>query len=101
MLRTKHKFVSALGTTLLILVASISLQARNASGKIVFTSNRTGSWQVYSMNPDGNDVIQITNLASGDDQLFPASPLMEGISHFLTTQVKDQISMSSMSMALA
>lgn len=72
MLRTKHKFVSALGTSLLILVASISLQARNASGKIVFTSNRTGSWQVYSMNPDGNDVIQITNLAPGDDQLFPS-----------------------------
>ena len=32
------------------------------NGRIVFASNRTGEWQLHSINPDGSDVRQITQL---------------------------------------
>jgi Tol biopolymer transport system component len=32
------------------------------NGKIVFSSNTNGSWQLYTINPDGTDMVQITNL---------------------------------------
>jgi len=42
-------------------------------GKIVFVSDRTGSWQIYTMNPDGTDQFQVTNLAPTDlDGLAPS-----------------------------
>lgn len=45
--------------------------ASGSDGKIVFTSDRTGSWQIYTMNPDGSDVFQVTNLPpTDDDEIF-------------------------------
>ena len=32
------------------------------NGRIVFASNRTGEWQLHSINPDGSDVRRITQL---------------------------------------
>lgn len=32
------------------------------NGKIVFASNQSGSFEIYSMNPDGSGVAQLTNL---------------------------------------
>jgi Tol biopolymer transport system component len=32
------------------------------NGKIVFVANPGGSWQLYTINPDGSDMTQITNL---------------------------------------
>src|SRR5262245_5785604 len=37
------------------------------SKRIVFVSNRTGSSQIWSMNPDGSDPKQITALATDAD----------------------------------
>jgi Tol biopolymer transport system component len=31
------------------------------NGKIVFVGNQSGTWQLYTINPDGSDMIQITN----------------------------------------
>ena len=36
-------------------------------GKILFRSDRSGSWQIYTMNPDGSDQTQVTNPAPNDD----------------------------------
>lgn len=59
-----------------IAVACTALPASAASGeqgKIAFASDRSGSWQVYIMNPDGSDISQLTNLPpTGDDGLFPS-----------------------------
>jgi Tol biopolymer transport system component len=41
--------------------------ASTRDGRIVFTSDRGGSWQIYTMNPDGSDQTQVTNLAPNDD----------------------------------
>lgn len=35
---------------------------RGMNGRIAFTAHTTGTWQLYTMNPDGSDVFQVTNL---------------------------------------
>jgi len=41
-------------------------------GRIVFTSNRDGNYEVYSMNPDGSDQVRLTDTPD-DRELVPAS----------------------------
>jgi len=44
-----------------------------SNGKIVFTGNQSGSYQLYTINPDGTGLNQITNLPStGLDGWFPS-----------------------------
>lgn len=45
----------------------------NLGSRILFMSDRSGSWDIYSMNPDGSDLIQLTNLP-GVEGLATASP---------------------------
>ena len=53
--------------------AATCVSAATNLGKVVFTSDRTGSWQVYTMNTDGSDQFQVTNLApTDDDGIFPS-----------------------------
>ncbi|RLE37356.1 hypothetical protein DRJ12_03015 [Candidatus Acetothermia bacterium] len=33
-------------------------------GRILFNSNRTGAWEIYSINPDGTDLKQLTQTAT-------------------------------------
>jgi len=40
------------------------------NGRIVFVGNFTGTWQLFTINPDGNDLFQVTNLPQTD--LFPS-----------------------------
>lgn len=45
----------------------------NLGSRILFMSDRAGNWDVYSMNPDGSDLLQLTDLP-GVDGLATASP---------------------------
>jgi len=48
------------------------------TGRFVFTSDRSGSWQIYTLNPDGTDLIRVTNLAPIDDDLLAPSLSPDG-----------------------
>ena len=37
-----------------------------ANTKIVFLSSRDGNWEIYTMNPDGTDPINLTNHPARD-----------------------------------
>jgi Tol biopolymer transport system component len=42
------------------------------NGRIAFVAKRSGSWQLYTINPDGSDIVQITDLPATDfDAWFP------------------------------
>ena len=41
-------------------VASSGLASSTPGGKIAFSSNRTGSTEIYTMNPDGSGLRQLT-----------------------------------------
>jgi hypothetical protein len=56
----------------------------NLGSRILFMSDRAGSWDIYSMNPDGSDLIQLTNLP-GTEGLATASPDGNAIA-YLTNQ---------------
>lgn len=47
-----------------------------ATGRIVFTSDRHGRYQIYAVNPDGTGLTQLTN--GGDVDLSPAVPSPDG-----------------------
>jgi Tol biopolymer transport system component len=43
------------------------------NGRIVFTANTGGTFQVYTINPDGSDMVQLTNLPpTQNSTLFPS-----------------------------
>lgn len=69
---------SLLTAVLLTLIVLSSVRSAWATfpgknGRIAFVANRNGSWQLYTMNPDGTDIVQITNLPPTDfDSWFPA-----------------------------
>lgn len=54
--------VAALGLLLTSSSAWASFPGKN--GRIVFVANPGGSWQLYTIKPDGTDMVQLTNLAS-------------------------------------
>jgi Tol biopolymer transport system component len=43
------------------------------NGKIVFVSDRSGSWQLYTIDPDSRGIVQVTNLAATDFDLWMPS----------------------------
>ncbi len=59
----------------LIFWSGLASASGSQNGRIVFTSDRSGSWQIYTMNPDGSDQVQVTNLAPSDDtrSAFPST----------------------------
>ena len=60
---------------LMLLFAAFSAYATfpGQNGKIVFVSDRSGWWQLYTIDPDGRDMAQITNLPATDfDSWFPS-----------------------------
>ena len=58
---------------LFLILASISLKLfspsvpQTGNSKIVFSSNREGSYQIYVMNGDGSGVVRLTNSNANDD----------------------------------
>ena len=63
---------SLLLALLLLAVAAAPASATfpGKNGRIVVSSNRTGSWQLHSVRPDGTGITQITSLPATD----PTSP---------------------------
>jgi Tol biopolymer transport system component len=55
---------TALGTALFNTPARATFPGEN--GKIVFVSDRAGSWQLYTIDPDGRNMTQITDLPKTD-----------------------------------
>src|SRR5947209_2879907 len=78
MLRILNRAVMTLAFVLVVMILWSRLGLALASGsqndRIVFTSNRSGTWQIYTMNPDGSDQIQVTNLAAVTDDTRSAFP---------------------------
>jgi TolB protein len=54
--------------SLAALPASATFPGKN--GKIVFVANPSGSWQLYTINPDGSDMTQITNLTATSSEFW-------------------------------
>jgi Tol biopolymer transport system component len=51
----------------LLITNPASATYRGENGRIAFTANSTGTRQLYSMNPDGSDIFQITSLPPTDN----------------------------------
>jgi len=65
-------WTAALGAIAVLCTATLASAASPDKGKIAFVSDRTGSWQIYTVNPDGTDQFQVTSLGqTTDDGLFP------------------------------
>ena len=47
-------------------------------GRIAFVSDRSGSWQIYTMNPDGTDQLQVTDLTPTEDDGWAPSISPDG-----------------------
>jgi Tol biopolymer transport system component len=59
------KIFAAVGITVLglfVTVRAAHATSPGVNGKIVFTGNQSGTWQLYTMNADGSDMVQITHL---------------------------------------
>jgi TolB protein len=59
------KIFAAVGITVLglfVTVRAAHATSPGENGKIVFTGNQSGTWQLYTMNADGSDMVQITHL---------------------------------------
>lgn len=66
---------TALASLLLTVAAPTGAQATSpgANGRIAFTSNLHGSWQIYTMLPNGTRVRQVTHIpGSQENSMFPS-----------------------------
>jgi len=60
-------FVLSLVTVSLLLSSGLARADDSAgSGRIAFVGNQGGSWQLYTMNPDASDIVQVSNLPATD-----------------------------------
>lgn len=41
------------------------------NGKIAFSSNRTGGWEIYTVNADGTGSTNVSNMPEADDTPLP------------------------------
>lgn len=54
----------------LLFTAPVRATFPGQNGKIVFVSDRSGSWQLYTIDPDGRGMTQITNMPPTDYDLW-------------------------------
>ena len=64
-----------LSLCLLALLAALAAPRQQAAavtggdnGRLAFQSTRHGNWEIYTMAPDGSDVIRLTNIAADDER---------------------------------
>ena len=71
-MHTSQAFSSKLFMVLALLLASLPAYATfpGQNGKIVFTANPTGTWQMYTINADGTGMTQITNLPPTSNEMW-------------------------------
>jgi TolB protein len=67
-MRLSSILAALLLSALLAAPAQATFSGRN--GRIVFASNRTGDWQLHSINSDGSDIRQITHLTASEPGAF-------------------------------
>jgi TolB protein len=66
-MRVMRNFAAAV----IVLTCAAVFGSAADEGKIVFVSDRSGSSQIYLMNPDGTDQVQMTNFAPTDAAVVP------------------------------
>jgi Tol biopolymer transport system component len=73
--RILRMFSSTLFVGLTLCLASVPAHATfpGQNGKIVFTANPTGTWQMYTINADGTGMTRITNLPPTTNELWVPS----------------------------
>ena len=54
------------------LLSDASAWAAEDSGRIVFSSNRSGDWRIWTVRPDGSDLQQLTDGKQGEHDVDPA-----------------------------
>jgi Tol biopolymer transport system component len=64
-------FSAVLSVVLLTTPAGATFPGEN--GKIVFQSDRSGSWQLYTIDPDGSNLAQVTQMQPTDSDLWAPS----------------------------
>jgi hypothetical protein len=70
---TREKFQFLTRAMLLILSTTLAFAAdAGKNGRIAFFANLSGSPQIYTVNPDGTDLFQVTNLPR---QMIPSPTL--------------------------
>lgn len=72
-LNRTSSFALSLGGILLALLAALAPASADDSrqhGRIAFVSNQSGSWQIYTMNPDGSAAVQLTDLEPTDWEIW-------------------------------
>ena len=61
-----------IGAMLMSLMIFTSQTSARENGKIAFASNRDGNDEIYTMNANGSNQIQLTNNPTGDGDVEPA-----------------------------
>ena len=60
-------FVLFCGISFLLFNSSVTTSAKaSTTAKVVFSSNRDGNWDIWTMNPNGSDPVNLTRDAASD-----------------------------------
>jgi Tol biopolymer transport system component len=65
-------------TTILLLTCFAFATYPGKNGRIVFIEAKSGNFQLYTMNPDGSDVVQITNLPPSQNPFWTPAYAPDG-----------------------
>src|SRR4051794_37296434 len=68
--KSSHFSVSVLFVLMMSVLLNVTLASAADAGKngrIAFLTNLTGTNQIYTINPDGTDLFQVTDMPSSDD----------------------------------
>jgi Tol biopolymer transport system component len=88
---TFKRFYWSLGTLLCAAVTAGTAWATfpGQNGRIVFTGNTSGIVQIYTINPDGSDMVQVSNLLPTQTSTQSASYSPDGLRIVFSTNATD------------